>query len=132
LPLTGIPVPRDWAEAAAAGWPALVALDRPVLVPSDRSVRDHLSASVHGDRVELVLDGPGGRNVTLIQVPGVELAPPQDPDARAVDVRGHDARVSPNLGELAWIEHGSSVLVRAPALSVDELIGLARALRWTS
>jgi hypothetical protein len=130
LPITAESVPSEWPEAASIPLDDRRQFEMPTLIPT--ASIDTTAASRRGDRVEMTIAGPGGRSALLVQRPGSLLPPPQDPDARAVAVRGRTARFSPNLGELIWIEDGTEVTLFSDMLSADSMVELATSLDWTT
>ncbi|MGZ7003953.1 MAG: hypothetical protein ACXVLB_17960, partial [Acidimicrobiales bacterium] len=60
------------------------------------------------------------------------LAPVEDPDARAVVVRGVTGRFSPNLDELTWTERGHVIVMSTHTVSLDALLATAGSMRWVT
>ena len=75
--------------------------------------------------------GPGARGVRIVEAPGDALAPVEDPDARAVVVRGVTGRFSPTLDELTWTEQGHVIVMSTHTVSLDDLLALADSMRWS-
>jgi hypothetical protein len=48
-----------------------------------------------------------------------------------VAVRGGQGRLSPNLGELTWVEGGRVVVMSTHTLTADELVALAATMQWS-
>ena len=67
-----------------------------------------------------------------MEAPGDALAPVEDPDARAVVVRGVAGRFSPTLDELTWAEHGHVIVMSTHTVSLDVLLALADSMRWAT
>ena len=85
---------------------------------------------VRADSVEVSVTGPGPRGVRIVESPGTALAPVEDPDARAVTVRGVSGRFSPTLDELTWIERGHVIVMSTHTLGLEDLLAVATSMRW--
>lgn len=123
LPGPHLPVPAPWPEAPIA---EEVAEDAylPVRVPG---LGDPILHSIHGFLV-VDLFGGGERWARITQRSGDRIAPPLDPDARAVAVRGVTGRYSPTFGVLEWVENATVFTIEAPGLSLEAVIEIAVAL----
>ncbi len=150
--VAGLPVPLGWAEAsttsleaAADALPGLLVLDdsSDVLEPAVRLTRD-LDGAVG---VTLSYVGAGERALAVEQRPGLNLAPPIDPDARTVVIDGPTGppglsgpdgsaerivRIQPGAGIIDWVERNgaTSTVVRlsSATMTTDELVEIARHL----
>jgi hypothetical protein len=89
------------------------------------------AVAVAQDRVDVSVVGPGARGVRVVELGGTPTVPAEDPDARAVRVRGVDGRFSPMLGELTWHERDQLVIVSSRSYTLPELLVFADAMRWT-
>jgi hypothetical protein len=141
LGVTALPAPDGWAESAAVSLEDLIdgatpsgapLVTRPVLAPSPQA-----TAGIDGvvlqraGSVEVSVTGPGPRGVRIVESPGDTLAPVEDPDARAVVVRGVTGRFSPTLDELTWTERGQVIVMSTHTVSLAELLALADSMRWS-
>ncbi len=134
LPIVAQTAPAGWTEASA------ISLDdlgrrpdaaRPVLAPDPDGLRGGEGAVLeHDDSVEVAITGPGSRGVRIVEVAGQALAPVEDPDARAVVVRGASGRYSPNLDELTWTEQDHVIVMSTHTVSLDALLALADSMQW--
>ncbi|MGZ4710422.1 MAG: hypothetical protein ACXWBN_16940, partial [Acidimicrobiales bacterium] len=70
--------------------------------------------------------------IRIVETPGATLAPVEDPDARAVVVRGVTGRFSPNLDEVTWTERGHVIVMSTHTVSLDALLATAGSMRWVT
>jgi hypothetical protein len=140
LGVVALPAPDGWPEAASVSLDDLFAgtdQDRgalgtqSVLAPEPGAVAgaDGVALDRAGS-IEVSVTGPGPRGVRIIESPGAILAPVEDPDARAVPIRGLTGRFSPTLGELAWVERGHVIVMSTHTVAFEDVLALADALRW--
>jgi hypothetical protein len=120
LALSGVAVPSDWSDAGTVTAAALRA--EGWLVPGGAG---DLAARREGDTVTLVYAGPGARGYVLVEAPGTGLGPPFDPNARAIEVRATNARWSPDLGTLEWVEDERVIALTSETMSLGELVAVA-------
>ena len=128
LGITPAAIPADWAEAGATSLADAVAVRPHLLVPHGVQGFGAPAISVAGSTVTLAYDGPGGQTVRLVEADGDRLAPPLDPDARGVLVRGVAGRYQPLLHELEWVEQSQLVTLHSPTLTAAELLSIATSL----
>lgn len=96
-PVSGMPLPPDWAQADL-----LTDLPAGTLRPPGP-----LTARALPDgRVVVAIPGTGTSGATLTQRPGEVLPPPVKADVVEVEVRGRAGRWSAPLGLLVWQENG--------------------------
>jgi len=123
LPGTRLSLPADWPETPADA----EALQRAWL-PVGLAEYSEPIVRAAGEAVLVDLFGAGGRSVHIASQPELTLAPPLDPDARAVEVRGTTGRYSPMLSLLEWTEDETSVSIGSATASLDEMIAIASIL----
>ncbi|HEX5950104.1 MAG TPA: zf-HC2 domain-containing protein [Actinomycetota bacterium] len=145
LPVTGIPLPDAWrVREALGGTIERVPLEQarseapfdlllPQALPEGSTLasvelvrRDHtVAVALHFQDEEVAF---GGGEIHLY----VELAEelPTAPASRqeAVQVRGVEARYTPDAGRLEWMEGGLYVSLEAPGLALGDLIAVAESL----
>lgn len=121
--IDGLAVPADWPENSVSG-----AASRDALLPGELPGFGSPIVRIVGDAVVIDLIGSASRAARVTQQPGTFLRPPLDPDARTIRVRGVDARFSPALGLLEWIEDGAAFSVGGEFLVLDELLEIAQSL----
>jgi hypothetical protein len=151
LPVTGLAPPRAWlqhsgpggikvrigltaAQAfAAAGFPALAPTSLPAGYASGAA---ELSTGRRSRAVTVLYRSPtaqlGGEGILLYQATGERLAPPTDPGAVAVLVRGRVGRWSPDQAVLEWVENGVYLSIAAPGLDLSVVLHVASSLRQAS
>ncbi|MEX0667329.1 MAG: hypothetical protein WD313_03270, partial [Acidimicrobiia bacterium] len=123
LPGVKLFLPADWPEAPADPG----AVERAWL-PDGMTEYSEPIVRASGEIFEADLFAAGGRSVHIVSRPATTLAPPLDPDARAVEVRGTIGRYSPMLGLLEWTEGDTSVSIGSATASLDELLAIALSL----
>jgi len=126
--LDGVPTtPREAARALGAPLllpPApLPGFGDPTLVVDERSGRP----VVHAEWA-----GPGSRAFSLTAYAADRLGPPRDPDVVGVEVRGAPGRMTPDLGEVEWVEDGVVHRLRGPMLPLAELVEIAETMEAAS
>lgn len=125
LDIAGREVPHGWREAGAGTLRGLAADEPDALAPPPLDGFAQPAVRRDGRTVTLAYSGAGDRGFVLSQVPGTELSPPLDPDARGVQVRGVAGRYSPSLGELDWVEGDRVLSLRSGTLTLAELVAVA-------
>lgn len=70
-----------------------------------------------------------GDGIAIYQSTGQRLAPPTDPGALAVLVRGRVGRWSPDQSTLEWVESRSYVSIAAPGVDLATVLRIAGSLR---
>jgi hypothetical protein len=147
LPLSGLPAPRGWLVHRSAGTvvrdglmpdQAIERATFAVLVPTylpagfaaaaaetstGRTVR---AVTVLYRSPTAQLDGEG---IRLYQATGQTLAPPTDPGALAVLVRGVVARWSPDEQTLEWEDGDVYRSISAPGIDLATVVRIAGSLR---
>lgn len=145
MPVRGRPVPDAWRTRRLPGGTLEVGVGRgraarafprlslPRRLPAEyRLWTMHLFRGPEGTAVTAFFRRPGGEldgvGIRLHQAEGTALAPPSDPGALAVRVRGRTGRFSPLRGELEWVEDGVYLSLRADGLDLDHLVEVAESL----
>jgi len=123
LGVAGETVPSSWDEAATVDLDELRGAN--LLLPASEV---EPAARRTGETVTLAYAGPGARGFLVVEAPGTQLAPPFDPDARAVELRGTIARWSPQLGTLEWVEDGLVIALTSRTLALGEVVALAEGM----
>lgn len=145
MPVEGRPVPDAWRTRRLPGGTlevgvkleeavrALPDLALPRALPAEyRLWTLHLFRGREGSAVTAFFRRSGGEldgtGIRLHQVERAGLAPPTDPGALAVRLRGETGRYSPIRGELEWVEDGVYRSLRADGLDLDHLAQVAGSL----
>jgi hypothetical protein len=123
LPGVKLSLPADWPETPAD--PGAV---QRAWLPGGMTEYSEPMVRASGEIVLVDLFAAGGRSVHIVSRPASTLAPPLDPDARAVEMRSTTGRYSPMLGLLEWTEGDTSVSIGSATASLDELLAIASSL----
>ena len=121
----GQPAPAGWPEAATITTAEAARRGLSPLVLPARSGFGAPALRADGGTLTVAYAGPGERAFVLVASPAPRLAPPLDPDARAVAVRGTIGRYSPGRGELEWVEGARAFSLRSATIGAGELVALA-------
>jgi hypothetical protein len=128
LGITGLAVPRSWAESATATVAEAADAVPGLLVARDVDGFGPPAIRVADGTVTQVYAGAGDLGFTLVQSDVDHLAPPADGDAVGVDVRGTAGRYSAERGQLEWVEGGTALGLSSHALTLPDLLGVAATL----
>lgn len=145
VPVRGRPIPDAWRTRRLPGGTLEVGLglDEAVRAFPELALPARLPAEYRlwtlqllqgreGTGVTAFFRRPGGElqgvGIRLHQAEGAGLAPPTDPGALAVRVRGETGRYSPIRGELEWVEGGVYRSLLADGLDLDHLVQVAGSL----
>lgn len=128
LPVTGLPVPDTWADAAVASLTDARAVLPGVELPQSLRGFGPPALRIDDGFVIARFSGPGIRSFALTQGPGSRLPPPLDNEAHGVEIGSHPARWSPSRGELEWIEGERVLSLRSTTVALGELVAIARSL----
>jgi Putative zinc-finger len=128
LGITGLPVPRSWAEAATATVAEAADAAPGLLVALDLDGFGPPAIRVADGTVTQVYAGAGDLGFTLVQSDIDHLTPPADGDAVGVEVRGAAGRYSTERGQLEWVEGGAALGLSSHTLTLPDLLALAATL----
>ena len=128
LGITGLPVPRSWAESATATVAEAADAVPGLLVARDLDGFGPPAIRVADGTVTQVYAGAGDLGFALAQSGADHLAPPADGDAVGVEVRGAAGRYSAERGQLEWVEGGAAVGLSSHTLTLPDLLALAATL----
>jgi hypothetical protein len=131
--VVGLPVPDDWAEAAAATLEEVAAALPSLVLPPDlegfAAPAFRIEGPSGGPVVRAAYAGPGDRFFVLVQSAGEQLTPPLDTaDVVAVEVRGVAGRYSPERGLLEWVDDATVRSLRSTSLGLAELVVIAESM----
>lgn len=145
LPVQGIPLPDAWrVQETAASTIERVRLDEarseapfellmPLTLPEGSTLAsvelvrrdDTVGVAAHFQDEEVAF---GGGEIHLHMELAEELPPAPASRQETVQVRGVEARYTPDAGRLEWIEGGLHVSVEAPGLALRDLVEIAESL----
>ena len=145
LPVTGIALPEDWLvretpegtvervtlELAQAAAPFELLL--PQTLPGGSALAavellrfgEDVGVTVYFQDEEVAI---GGGAIRLHLLPAEELPPAAAPEQETVELRGLEARYTPEAARLEWLEGGLYVSVEAPGLDLSTLLTVAGSL----
>lgn len=125
IPVTGLRVPADWAEAADSSLTEAAKELPGVLVPSRLDGFGPPAVQVSDGQVVIGYAGSGGRELVLTQQAGNAVSPPVVLDVIGIEVRTRPGRYLPASGELEWVEEGMVVSLRSDDLGLIDLLRVA-------
>ena len=128
LGVTGLQVPRSWAESATATLAEAADAVPGLLVASDLDGFAPPAVRIAHGMVIQDYAGAGDRGFALVQRGSGTLAPPANGDVVGIEVRGTAGRYSTERGQLEWVEGGTTHGLSSHSLTLAELLALARSL----
>jgi Putative zinc-finger len=128
LGVTGLRVPRSWAESATATLAEAIGAVPGLLVAPRPDGFGPPAVRIADGMVIQDYAGAGDRGFTLVQSDVDHITPPANGDVVGVEVRGFAGRYSTERGQLEWVESGRTHGLSSHTLTLAELLALAASL----